>query len=420
MLPVKGVRRPKAFDHGMMASAPGQAPLPRPPSAKALARSTNWTLDPSGGVRSPTALGKRYECKLPSYELSEAGKDEPEATPPAKPSAKRLPVKRPSSNTSPDGKWTALVKGHNIRLKENATGQERLLTTQGTADDGFGSVCWSPDSSRLVAVLHPEGRSAARSSSSSRRPRDQIYPEDCTPSTTLNPATRWRSTEPHLFTWSAISRKYRLPTTSSRIPGASRTCTGTLPARSSFSCLTSGATRPLRLIGIDGETGQARAIVDETSTTFVDYNGKFFLEELSATGELIWMSQRDGWNHLYLIDQKSGTVKNQITRGPWLVRKVDRVDGEKREIWFQAGGIHADQDPYHVHFCRVNFDGTGLVHLTAGDGTHVIRYSPGGRFYLDTYSMRVDLRSRSRNCAARRRRRVAVRSRKRPNMEPPW
>jgi dipeptidyl aminopeptidase/acylaminoacyl peptidase len=102
------------------------------------------------------------------------------------------------------------------------------------------------------------------------------------------------------------------------------------------------------------------------------------------------MSERDGWNHLYLYDARAGRVKNQITKGEWVVRAVDRVDDEKRQIWFRLGGHHAAQDPYYVHFARINFDGTGLTLLTEGDGTHAITYSPDQRFLLDTYS-RVDM-----------------------------
>ena len=51
-------------------------------------------------------------------------------------------------------------------------------------------------------------------------------------------------------------------------------------------------------------------------------------------------------------------MKNQITRGEWVVRGVERVDESARQIWFRAGGIRPGQDPYYVHYCRVNFDGT--------------------------------------------------------------
>ncbi|MHC4283828.1 MAG: DPP IV N-terminal domain-containing protein, partial [Planctomycetota bacterium] len=101
------------------------------------------------------------------------------------------------------------------------------------------------------------------------------------------------------------------------------------------------------------------------------------------------MSERDGWNHLYLYDAQTSRVKNQITKGDWVVRRVERVDEDKRQIWFRAGGIREEQDPYYVHFCRVNLDGSGLVVLTEGDGTHDIEFSPDRRFFLDRWS-RVD------------------------------
>lgn len=82
-------------------------------------------------------------------------------------------------------------------------------------------------------------------------------------------------------------------------------------------------------------------------------------------------------------------MKNQITKGPWLVREVDRVDEDARQVWFWAGGVYPEQDPYYRHYCRVNFDGSNLVVLTAGNGTHDIRLSPDGEYLIDSYS-RVD------------------------------
>jgi dipeptidyl aminopeptidase/acylaminoacyl peptidase len=66
------------------------------------------------------------------------------------------------------------------------------------------------------------------------------------------------------------------------------------------------------------------------------------------------------------------------------------VDEQSRQVWFTAGGIRPGEDPYHVHYCRANFDGTGLTVLTEGDGTHTVEFSPDRRFFVDTYS-RVDL-----------------------------
>ncbi len=105
---------------------------------------------------------------------------------------------------------------------------------------------------------------------------------------------------------------------------------------------------------------------------------------------MIYASERDGWRHLYLIDARTGAVKNPITKGEYVVRGIDKIDEEKRQVWFSAGGKNADQDPYFLHFYRVNFDGTGLVALTEGNGNHTVQYSPDRRFFIDTYS-RVDM-----------------------------
>jgi dipeptidyl aminopeptidase/acylaminoacyl peptidase len=101
------------------------------------------------------------------------------------------------------------------------------------------------------------------------------------------------------------------------------------------------------------------------------------------------MSERDGWNHLYRIDAASGSVLNQITKGPWVVRQVERVDDHRRQVWFRAGGIVPGQDPYYLHLCRVNFDGSGLLILTEGNGTHSWEFSPQGSCFIDRWS-RVD------------------------------
>jgi dipeptidyl aminopeptidase/acylaminoacyl peptidase len=101
------------------------------------------------------------------------------------------------------------------------------------------------------------------------------------------------------------------------------------------------------------------------------------------------MSERDGWNHLYLYDGVTGAVRQQITKGEWPVRSVVDVDEQQRQIWFSASGMTPGRDPYFVHFYRINFDGTGLTALTTADAHHAISLSPDKAYFVDTYS-RVD------------------------------
>lgn len=299
---------------------------------------------------------------------------------------------RPAAGGKPgqslDGKYVAFLKERNLWLREIANGQEHRLTTDGTAEKYLDNpLLWSPDSRHLLAqrtVPAQEHKVSFVESS----PKDQVQPKLHT-FDYLKPGDRIGVSKPALF--DAVSGK-EIPVSDALFANPwSITDLRWEPDSRRFTFLfNQRGHQVLRIVAVDASTGEARPIVHEQSKTFIDYAGKSFSRYLDATGEIIWMSERDGWNHLYLYDAKTGTVKNQITRGNWVVRGVDRVDDQKRQIWFRAGGIDAAQDPYYVHYCRINFDGTGLVRLTRGDGTHSVEYSPDGRFLVDTFS-RADM-----------------------------
>ncbi|MEC8557655.1 MAG: prolyl oligopeptidase family serine peptidase [Planctomycetota bacterium] len=147
----------------------------------------------------------------------------------------------------------------------------------------------------------------------------------------------------------------------------------------------------LRIIEVTASTGKVRPIIDETSDTFIHYSdrGKSVFEQLTQD-HWLWASERSGWNHLYRYDRSSGSVVNAVTEGEWNVKRIERIDREKEQIWFYAVGLYADRDPYHEHFCRVNFDGSNFTKLTDGDGTHRVKFIRDGQFLLDSYS-RVDM-----------------------------
>src|SRR5699024_7702603 len=110
----------------------------------------------------------------------------------------------------------------------------------------------------------------------------------------------------------------------------------------------------VRLIEIDALRGSARTVVEEHSDTFVnDWWQRSFFHDVGNRGqEIVWMSERDGWNHLYLIDGRSGDAR-QLTSGEWVVREVVEVDEDRRQIWFAANGREPG-DPYHKHYYRID------------------------------------------------------------------
>ncbi len=316
---------------------------------------------------------------------------------------------RAETTRSPDKNWELIVRGDNLFLRDVRSGDERQLTYDGNPRDSYArnvealraiemeyearapgsptpEVYWSPDSKRFVALRHTPGalRRVAVVQSS---PEDQLQPKLVT-FPYLKPGDEVPQKKPHLFD---VQAKREIPLNEALFanPWSIDDLRWT-PDSSEFTFVfNQRGHQILRIVGVNAQSGAVRPVVEETSKTFICYSGKFFAEYLDATNEVVWMSERDGWNHLYLYDTKTGTVKNQITKGNWVVRGVDRVDRDKRQVWFRAGGMNAGEDPYFVHYYRINFDGTGLTALTAGNGTHSVRYSPDNRFLIDTWS-RVD------------------------------
>ncbi len=289
---------------------------------------------------------------------------------------------------SPDGQWEAVIVGGNVVLRSLKNHDRIILSQAGKPGDGYtGDFLWSPDSTKLLALWTHDGdhRKVYLIQSS---PPDQLQPRLLWYEY-LKPGDQIPLTKPHLFD---IPTHSEIHVTGDLFPNPwSVDGFNWDPDSSRFTFVyNQRGHQVLRVIAVDAHTGAASAVIDEQSKTFIDYDSHLFYRYFPATGEMIWMSERDGWNHLYLYDAHTGQVKNQITRGQWVVRGVDSVDEKNRQIWFHAGGIFPDQDPYYIQYCRINFDGTGLVNLTDGDGTHSIEYSPDHRFIIDTWS-RVDM-----------------------------
>jgi dipeptidyl aminopeptidase/acylaminoacyl peptidase len=374
---IKGLRK-RAFDHEKAAAALSKATGRKHTAARLGIENMEFL---KGGAMRLDFKGESWEYdpktdRATRVNRAPGGKGSP-ATKRRKPKTVRKTYKRP----------TVFVKDHNLHIRPDGGEESRALTRDGTQANPYtGHIAWSPDSKKFVALRTSKVQKRIVHMIESS-PADQLQPK-LHSNTYLKPGDAISVTQPYLFDAVGgkeipLSRKlfpnpYQL--SSIRWRGDSKEFTFYYNQRGH---------QVVRIVGVDAQTGRTRAVINEETKTFIDYAFKQYINYLDKTGEIIWASERDGWNHLYLYDAKTGKVKNQITKGHWIIRSVTRVDTKQRRIWFRASGIRPGQDPYYIHYARINFDGSGLTVLTEGDGTHDIKYSPDRRFFIDTWS-RVD------------------------------
>ncbi len=298
-----------------------------------------------------------------------------------------------NTRSSPDGKQVALVENYNIVVQDKDGKQRTVLSTDGSEDNYYNvnTIVWSPDESHLVAYrVRPGYQRKVHYIESS--PKSQLQPMY---KSLLYPKAGdvLDLEQPVLFD---VAGKHELPVSNELFPNPFDLGVAHWWKDShgfTFAYNQRGH-QVYRIVEVDAKTAKARSLVTEQSEAFVDYReltlnqqdtGKIYRHDMQDGKEILWASERDGWEHLYLVDGRSTAVK-QITRGKWVVRAVNRVDEEKRQIYFEASGMKAGEDPYFVHAYRINFDGSGLTPMLEGPGSHHVDYSTDGKYYVDLVS----------------------------------
>jgi len=289
-------------------------------------------------------------------------------------------------NSEKPKNWSAEIKQNNLYIKNSKAEKEIQLTTDGVKRWSYRApFLWSPDGCFLAASKVKDG---------TRRTIDIIHsapPDQLQPRTEsilyAKPGDILDIAKPHLFNLTS-GREVPLNQSLYSNPFNLSEWQWSSNGDRLFFVYNERGHQILRLLSIEASTGKVKTIVEERSKTFIDYAHKTYVNHLDLTDEAIWMSERSGWNHLYLINRSNGQSR-PITKGEWVVRSVEHVDADKRQIYFYASGILPGQDPYFIHYARINFDGTGLAVITEANGTHSLQFSSDRKYFTDTWS-RVD------------------------------
>jgi dipeptidyl aminopeptidase/acylaminoacyl peptidase len=304
---------------------------------------------------------------------------------------------------SPDGKLAAFIKDYNLWVKDVKTGKQTQLTTDGVKDFGYATdnAGWKT-SDRAILQWSPDSKKIATFQQDERGVSDMYL-------VTTNVG------KPTLKAW-----KYPLPgdkvvTTIQRViidvdqPKVIRLQIPADPHRATLSddisssgtfddnywsedgtklafVSTSRDHKQEKVRIADAATGAVREVFEETAPTQYESGwGSINWRYLHKSNEIIWFSERDNWGHLYLYDALTGKLKNQITKGDWVVTKLLRVDEKARMLYFVADD-REPENPYFSQFCKIGFDGKHFAVLTPEKGNHTVTLSPSGNYFVDSYS----------------------------------
>jgi dienelactone hydrolase/Tol biopolymer transport system component len=304
---------------------------------------------------------------------------------------------------SPDGKKAVYIKDWNLWMRDLATGKETQLTVDGVKDFGYATdnagwthsdraiVKWSPDSKK-IATFQQDQRAVSdmylvTTNVGAPKLEQWKYPLPGDPIITIQ----------RVIVETETPRVIRLqmppdPRRSTLCDDIS--CDGSLTdtewsADSSKLAFVSSSRdhKQANLRVADAMSGEVRDVHEErVATQYESGQGAANWRYLPATNEFIWYSEKDGWGHLYLYDAASGRLKNQITKGDFVVTQIEKVDDRTRTVYFNANGREPGRDPYFSHLYSVGFDGKNLKLLTPEDANHQVSMGEDGKYFIDTFS----------------------------------
>lgn len=285
--------------------------------------------------------------------------------------------------TSPDGKYVAFIKNDNICVREVATGKETQLSQDGTPGNYYSSyIQWSPDSKLVAAFrIRPAQKRYVYYVESS--PADQLQPK-------LHKQEYAKPGDELAFKVPCI---YGVENGKRLIPSTDLFSHQYEIYALQWNSDSKGITfeynerghKVYRILEVSAEDGSVRPLIEEKEEKYVNYP-RIFRHFLADGKRIIWSSERDNYNHLYMYDRATARPTHQITRGEWYVREVQYVDEENQQIYFSANGMNKDEDPYLIHYYRIGFDGKGLTALTPEEGMHKAWYSSDYKYLVDVYS----------------------------------
>ena len=305
---------------------------------------------------------------------------------------------------SPNGKLAAYIEDFNLWIRNTKTGKRIQLTFEGEKDYGYATnnagwiqskgpvLKWSPKSDK-IATFRQDARGVGEmylTTTNVGHPKLQAWKYALPGDEKIFEIERLIiDIKSKKIIKLKMKNDFQRSTTTDHIAGRGGELLDTQWSEDSSKLAFISSSRDHKEAHLqiaDSKTGNVYSVHKENVDTYYESGVRSEnWKVLFDSNEFIWYSEKDNWGHIYLYDLNTKKLKNSITSGNWLVRKVMHIDNDKREIIFTAGGKEKG-NPYHVYMYKVNFDGNNLTCLTPEKGTHTINPSPNWNYFVTTYS----------------------------------
>jgi dipeptidyl-peptidase-4 len=299
----------------------------------------------------------------------------------------KTPVAERDPKLSPDGKSIAFRRDWDLYSLDVASKRETRLTTGGSDTLRNGGLdwvypeeldlgtayWWSPDSKSIVYLQSDLSHELIYPHEDLRGPRPIYEPQRYPQAGENNPDVRVGvvGVRGGNTRWMDV-RGTRDDTLIARV--------GWTPdSRNVYVVRTNRVQNKLDLLLAEAGSGKTSRMLEESDKYWVNVpdNPVF----VNGGQEFLWLSERDGFRHLYLYSV-NGKESRQLTRGSWEVTGIAGVDEPARRVYYTA----SETSPLERQLYSIGMTGEGKQQLSSGAGTHSIAMGPGGHFYLDTFS----------------------------------
>ena len=298
------------------------------------------------------------------------------------------PIREPTF--SPDSKKLAFVYENNLYIADLETGKTAQITADGEKnhiingvtdwvyEEEFGYVRafdWSPDSEAIAYLRFDESR-VKQMCILVYGPQSQCYPERLT---YKYPKAGEANAMVTAYCYNSADGKTAAVDLSAYKDYYIPKIQWTADADEFALFIANRHQDKVDFLRVNRRDNRVEKVLTETDPQYIETDNLYvyFLRDNS----FVWQSERDGYRHLYYY-AADGRLKNQITKGSYVVSQVYGVDERKKRVYYQS----TQDGSINRALYAVCLDGRGARKLNRKIGMHDAHFSPNFTYYVDAYS----------------------------------